>query len=266
MQQLDQLLANLVINARDAIETTGTITISTYQEKVSKIPPSSFGEVRPGVYVVLEVSDTGHGMDEDTIQRIFEPFFTTKSAEKGTGLGLSIVYGLVQQHNGFIQVLSEIGKGTTFKIFFPISMETLSSKNDEKKIPQMSMGAGTILLVEDENEILQVLASRLREQGYTVLGFNHPVVSLEFVREKKPVIDVLLTDFIMPELNGIELYRKLQRFYPSLKCILMSGHIDKKLDERELEALNIHFLQKPVRAHQIAQIIQEMLKEGNKAT
>jgi PAS domain S-box-containing protein len=223
--QIEQVLINLALNARDAMPGGGTLLIET-QNVVFDGHAAGAAGVLPGAYVRLTVSDTGCGMDERTKSRIFEPFFTTKQDGRGTGLGLSMTYGIVQHHAGAIQVESELGRGSTFKLYLPQSPRAADDAAPEPR-EQSLRGSGTVLLVEDDDSVRAFAARVLRSGGYRVLEACSAVQVFQDVLRTKPVVDAVLTDVIMPETNGYELARRMRETYPGAKVLYMSGYTDQ---------------------------------------
>ena len=208
----------------------------------------------------LSLSDTGCGMDKEMIERIFEPFFTTKEVGKGTGLGLSTVYGVVTQNNGFIDVYSEPGQGTTFTIHLPRYVDTPEQAQTENtKTPTNILGYETILLVEDEPGILSMIALLLEKQGYTVLATNTPSQALRIAREYRDEIHLLLTDVIMPEMNGLDLAKQMTALHPSIKHLFMSGYTADIIAHHGVLEEGVYFIPKPFSAQSLATQIREAL-------
>ncbi len=222
--QLDQILANLCVNARDAIDDVGEVTITTTNFRVDESFRVGHPSRAPGDYVALSVSDTGHGMDRETLSHIFEPFFTTKEPGRGTGLGLSTVYGAVKQNHGFIDVSSVPGQGTTYTILFPRHEGPLVSMSRDEGPTSSPRGHETILVAEDEISYLKTTTMKLEELGYAVLPANSPREALRIAEEYDGVIHLLLTDVVMPDINGKELAGMLTARFPNLKVVYMSGY------------------------------------------
>jgi PAS domain S-box-containing protein len=243
--QIDQVLANLCVNARDAISGNGSITITTSQIVIDERRHGKFGEITPGDYVLLSITDTGCGMDTETMGRLFEPFFTTKSAGEGTGLGLATVFGIVKQNKGFIEVESAPGHGTTFTIGLPKHLFEIQSDGAKKPRQAAVSGSGTILLVEDEAAILQMAAAMLERLGYRVIPTTKPGEALDIVSSSGEKIDLLITDVIMPEMNGRDLVARCQAIRPELKCLYMSGYTADVIASHGVLPTDVHFLQKP---------------------
>lgn len=252
--QIEQVLANLVVNARDAIVGEGRITVRTRNMSLSTddIEVRSSG-VPPGDYVVCEIEDTGAGIAPELLGRVFEPFFTTKDQIKGTGLGLSIVYGLVLQHGGRIRCDSEPGRGTSFRMFFPRTDEAplAADEADEPAVPA-SRGAGTILLVEDDEAVRRLACHVLDERGYRVLEADSGPAALELADRHEGAIDLLLTDVMMPRMDGRELFERLAVRQPGLRAVFMSGYA-------EIELTRGRFLAKPFAADELVAAVHEAL-------
>ncbi len=257
--QIDQVLTNLAVNARDAISGVGRITIKTCDVTFDSEFCESHTGASPGVYVLLAVSDTGCGMDEKTIQNVFEPFFTTKGLGIGTGLGLSTVYGIVQQNKGFINVYSELGVGTTFKIYFPHHAATRDSAKDLLTHQKVRMGCETILLVEDEEAILQMASTMLTKLGYHVISASSPAEAIQLAEGFNGSIDLLLTDMIMPGLSGYELSKKMLATHTKMKCVFMSGYTADAINNENIVDDGIHFIQKPFSISELSAKLREAL-------
>jgi CheY-like chemotaxis protein len=215
---------NLVVNARDAMPQGGRLTIESANVQLDEDYARQHSPLMPGPYVLLAVSDTGIGMDAETRGRIFEPFFTTKEVGKGTGLGLSTVYGVVAQSNGHIWVYSELGHGTTFKIYLPRTREAYNVEQPSADSAPLLRGTETILLVEDEEALRELTYNLLSDSGYTVLKAEHPDVAIKIAREHSGTIDLLLTDVVMPGMSGPALAENLAPIRPEMKVICMSGY------------------------------------------
>jgi len=222
--QIEQVIMNLVVNARDAMPQGGRLTIESANVQLDEDYARQHSPLMPGPYVLLAVSDTGIGMDAETQGRIFEPFFTTKEVGKGTGLGLSTVYGVVAQSNGHIWVYSELGHGTTFKIYLPRTREAYNVEQPSADSAPLLRGTETILLVEDEEALRELTYNLLSDSGYTVLKAEHPDVAIKIAREHSGTIDLLLTDVVMPGMSGPALAENLAPIRPEMKVICMSGY------------------------------------------
>ena len=243
--QIDQILANLTVNARDAISDTGKLTIETCAVTIDETYRSNHLEAIPGEYVMLAVSDNGSGMSQETLSHLFEPFFTTKEMGKGTGLGLATVYGIVKQNSGIINVYSEPGQGTTFKIYLP----KYNAKSDQKPASdvanQATHGLETILLVEDEAMILQMSKMMAEKHGYNVLPARTPGEAIRWAKEYPGKIHLLITDVVMPEMNGRDLARTISPLLPRLKRLFMSGYTANVIAHHGVLDEGVNFIQKP---------------------
>lgn len=243
--QIDQLLANLCVNARDAISGAGTIVISTLRIEIDAASVVKYPEAQPGRYAVVEVQDTGCGVPSEHLDNIFEPFFTTKASQGGTGLGLATVYGIVKQNGGFIDVASTVGKGATFRLHLPCEETGQISAAEPVKAGAPTDATATILLVEDEMAVRKIFVRWLRRAGYTTLEAATPSEALEIVEAFKGDIDLLLTDVILPGMNGRELADRIVADKPELKIIYMSGYAADKIDKHHVLTGSVKFLSKP---------------------
>lgn len=243
--QINQILTNLCLNARSAIKDVGTITIQTANSILNKQFCSTHQGSEPGEYVLLTVTDMGSGMSKETLSRIFEPFFTTKGLGEGTGLGLAMVYGAVKQNRGFITVWSELGIGTTFDVYLPRFVDNEIPQPFNPKISGRQSGNETILVVEDEAAILDIISRVLTQQGYTVLSTNSPADSILLAQAYPKEIHLLLTDVVMPEMNGKDLANILILSNPDMKCLYMSGYTADIIADRGVLDDGVHFIQKP---------------------
>ncbi|HAS82765.1 MAG TPA: hybrid sensor histidine kinase/response regulator, partial [Verrucomicrobia bacterium] len=258
--QVDQIMANLCVNARDAIRDTGRITIETQWVALDAAYCTAHDGAVPGEYIMLAVSDTGCGMDKATQANIFDPFFTTKPVGEGTGLGLSTVYGIVKQNHGYITVYSEVGEGTTFKVFLPLHSSAPADVVEEVQVaPSDSHGKQTVMVVEDEPAILSLAAGKLRSVGYTVLPAGTPAEALRMAHEHGQPIHLLLTDVVMPEMNGQDLAGKLKLMHPELRCIFMSGYTANVIAHHGVLDDGVHFLQKPFTMKALAHSVADAL-------
>jgi CheY-like chemotaxis protein len=264
--QFQQTVLNLCVNARDAMPGKGTLTLAS-----SRISGSALSERFAGkkaeTYVALSVKDTGSGMDEQTKARMYEPFFTTKPQGKGTGLGLAVVYGIVQSHEGFIDVQSCPNQGTTFTLFFPVPEKNSPAENisliEQKE--ELCGGKETILLVEDEVGLLEILADFVSQYGYRVLQARNGVEGLQVFQEHRDEIDIVLSDIGMPKLSGDEMLRRIVEICPGTKVVLASGYFDQ--DQKEtMENLGAKaFIQKPYRPEFVLGTIRTVL-DGTERT
>ncbi|MBF0544601.1 MAG: PAS domain S-box protein [Candidatus Riflebacteria bacterium] len=257
--QIDQILANLCVNSRDAIPGVGKIVIETGNETFDEVACASHTDSTPGEYVRLTVSDNGHGMDEETLSHIFEPFFTTKVLGKGTGLGLATVYGAVKQNNGFIDVRSKPGQGTIFSIYLPRHLDR-SRKMDTEVKQQMSLWSNeTILVVEDEPSLLELITLTLERQGYTVIPAGTPTEAIRLVTKHAGEIHLLLTDVIMPEMNGWNLEKNIRSLFPRIKSLFISGYPADTITSHGVIADGCNFLQKPFLPEKLNGRVREVL-------
>ena len=259
--QIEQLLANLCVNARDAIRDTGKITVETGAVTFDETYCATHVGSVPGEYVLLAVSDNGCGMDPETLSHLFEPFFTTKEAGKGTGLGLSTVYGMVKQNKGFIDVISQPDQGTTFKIYLPRHAPEAGRTVKTDESPPAALGHETILLVEDEPMILDIAVKILQRQGYTVMAAATPGEAIRLAREHAGEIHLLMTDVVMPEMNGKEMAKNLLSLYPNLKRLFMSGYTADVIAHHGVLDEGVQFLQKPFSVQTLAAKVREVLDE-----
>ena len=256
--QMAQILANLAVNARDAIADTGVITIETSNVVLDEEYCKAYARAVPGEYVLLSFSDTGAGMDSELLTHIFEPFYTTKSEGKGTGLGLSTVFGIVQQYSGFIHTYSEPGLGTTFRIYLPrfTGEAPAPVKQAEARISQ---GSETVLLVEDEKQLLEITQKILKRFGYNVIAANTPSEACQLAMSYPDRIHLLLTDVVMPEMNGKELKGKIETVKPDIKTLFMSGYTANAIVHRGVLEKGTPFLNKPFTINDLTSKVREVL-------
>ena len=262
--QFEQILVNLVVNARDAILDNGKITIETQNAALDAEYARQYEGVPAGDYVMLAVSDTGMGIEEATQLHIFEPFFTTKEKGRGTGLGLATVYGIIKQAGGHIWLYSELGLGTTFKIFLPVTAEAASAGPVPRPAPQQWSGSETVLLVEDESAVRAAGVNTLRKRGYTVLEAANGEEALRLVQGREQEIALLVTDVIMPQMSGKELADRLQRLHPRLKVLFASGYTENTIVHHGVLEPGIAFLPKPFTPGVLAQKVREILDVGSR--
>ena len=259
--QLYQVLLNLCVNARDAMPKGGVLTIITRMVSVVSLRNQHPDAAASG-YVCIEVSDTGEGMSEEIERRIFEPFFTTKGIGKGTGLGLSVVFGIVQAHKGYIDVESELGKGTTFRLYLPASQVAAPiSVKDEQTVEEIPGGTETLLVVEDEEMLLMSLQMVLIEKGYKVISAGDGFTALKIYQEKKDEISLVLTDLGLPNISGLEVCRKIKKINPKERMIVATGFLDPEMKSEFLKARIQHFLYKPYDLKQVLKVIREVIDE-----
>lgn len=259
--QVDQILANLCVNSRDAIKTAGRITIETENVTLNREYCDTHVGYIAGDYVLLSVSDDGCGMDKDTLSHLFEPFFTTKEIGSGTGLGLATIYGIVKQNSGFINVYSEPGYGATFKIYLPRYLGAEKQKPDEAQQASPKKGQGVILLVEDEPTLLNLGQLMLEKLGYTVLPADSPGKGLQLTQEHAGKIDLLITDVVMPEMNGRDLALMVTALQPKIKQLFMSGYTADVIVHSGVLDAGIAFIQKPFSLQELSEKISSILEE-----
>ena len=258
--QIDQILTNLCVNARDAIVDTGKITIETGNTVFDEDYCSVHAGYMPGEYSILAVSDNGCGMDEETQSHLFEPFFTTKEMGRGTGLGLATVYGVVKQNNGFINVYSEPGQGTTFNIYLPRHRAQKPPLSEQRLDKPGERGHETVLLVEDEPAILEMTTRMLERLGYNVLAAGTPGEAVRLAQNYSGRIDMLLTDVVMPEMNGRDLAKNLLSIYPDIRRLFMSGYTASVIAHHGVLDKGVHFIHKPFSMRALGEKLREALE------
>ncbi|MDY6823937.1 MAG: response regulator [Thermodesulfobacteriota bacterium] len=244
--QIEQILMNLCVNAQDAMPKGGELTISAENGTIDRQFATHHPGAVPGTYVMLSVADTGCGMDKETQDNVFDPFFTTKEDGKGTGLGLSTVYGIVKQHKGHITLNSIPGTGTVLTAYFPKAEEQDMTHEPGSDLPEKPAGQGeTILVVEDDSAVRELIKNILSKYGYRVIAVDDPSDCITMIQRDRPIINLLLTDVVMPSMNGTRLYAALAGLLPELKVIYMSGYEDKELQQQGVPDTNAAFLKKP---------------------
>jgi nitrogen-specific signal transduction histidine kinase len=253
--QLHQILLNLCVNARDAMPNGGVLTLKTRMESAGSLRVSHM-DADADSYVCLEVSDTGEGMAEETRKRIFEPFFTTKGIGKGTGLGLAVVFGIIQTHKGFIDVESELGTGTTFRIYLPVTdvVKPVNEK-EEELLEEIQGGTETLLVVEDEEMLAIPLQMALVDKGYKVLVAGDGFAALKIYQERKNDIALVLTDLGLPTISGLEVCNQIKQINPNVRVILATGFLDPEVKAKFLKAGIEHFLYKP---YDLSKVLKEI--------
>jgi PAS domain S-box-containing protein len=257
--QIEQVIMNLAVNARDAMPTGGKLTIETANVHLDEAYAQAHHAVVPGLYVMLAMSDSGSGMDAETKSRIFEPFFTTKELGKGTGLGLATVYGIVKQSGGNIWIYSEVGQGTTFKIYLPRVAGDVEPIKSEA-LPALHLpGSETILVVEDNDNLREVICKTLGKQGYVVLEAANGKDALQIFDNRTWPIDLLLVDVVLPQMSGAEVVKRLQEFDPNLKVLYMSGYTNNAIVHHGVLDTDVAFLQKPFKGTALLLKIRDVL-------
>ena len=254
----NQILTNLIINARDSIYGTGVITVKAKETILTNKFCSEHPGSTPGYYIQLSISDTGCGMGDDVLQKIFDPFFTTKGIGKGTGLGLSMVFGLVKQNNGYIDVISKPEEGSTFNLYFPqvqLEKKQILQFNDKGLVH----GNETILVVEDERSLLDITITMLTTAGYSVLSAQGPFAGIQLAEKHKGPIHLLLTDIVMPKMNGVELGENLLKIKPEIKVLYMSGYPKEHFSQLKLHNMSVQLLKKPFSTYQLTKMVREAL-------
>lgn len=259
--QIEQVLINLATNARDAMQNGGVMTIETKQVKLGKKYVEKHGHGEPGDYAIISFTDTGTGIDEKTRERIFEPFFTTKEVGKGTGLGLSIVYGIVKQHNGYINVESGPGKGTRFDIYLPLAKSPEIEEKKKTAGPTPARGTETILMAEDDLELRNITRSILEEFGYKVIEAIDGEDAIKRFMENKATIELLLIDGVMPKKNGMEVYEEIRKIKSDVKALLLSGYTGDSLHAKGILEGGLNFISKPISPQELMKKIREVIDE-----
>ena len=256
---LDQVVMNLVVNAREAMPEGGVLTLQVQNASPDEAFCARYPFVKPGDYVRLSIIDTGVGMEPCALQRIFEPFFTTK--EGGTGLGLAVVYGVVKQHKGYIIASSEVGKGSRFDIYFPMHLEWVSDEGVEAPETAVAKGNETLLMAEDELEIRTMLKTFLEGLGYEVLVAQDGQEALQVFSSHQDRIDLVILDAVMPRLSGPKVYEQMRSIRPALPCILLTGYGDEMIKKHSAEGLEIQVLRKPVTFEELGRKIRDILDQ-----
>lgn len=258
--QVDQILANLCVNARDAINGVGRVTIETDNQIFNEEYCKNHAGATPGSYVKMALSDTGAGMDQETMDNLFEPFFTTKDVGQGSGLGLATVYGIVKQNDGFIDVDSQAGVGTTFKIFFPRHIEPITKSQRHLPDHPVQTGSETILVVEDESAILAMTKIMLERLGYRVLAAVTPDEAIQITKRlNEDEVQLLITDVVMPQMNGRQLAEKLSEKFQHLKCLYMSGYTADVIAHHGVKDEGVEFIDKPFSRQDLAAKVRDVL-------
>ena len=260
--QIEQVVLNLATNAREAMPAGGRVQVSLDVQTLGPEACELLGSPEPGRHVMLRVTDSGLGMDDETRERIFEPFFTTKGIRLGTGLGLATVYGIVRQSGGGIRVQSELGSGTTFEICLPLEEQAEASAPEPMSVPTGMPSKATILVAEDEPLVASIVKSTLRAHGFTVLFGENGERALEVAAAHDGPIDLLFTDVVMPKMDGVELARRMQETYPGTRVLYSSGYTNSALLKRGALIEGVDLLQKPYTPATLVERIREKLEEG----
>jgi CheY-like chemotaxis protein len=259
--QIQQVLMNLAVNARDAMPQGGRLTIETRHVTLDETYRQTHGDTQPGQYSMLAVIDTGVGMEAATKARIFDPFFTTKGPGKGTGLGMAVVHGVVKQSGGQIEVYSEPGKGTAFKVYFPLARDALAVGKPAPGVLQMPTGTETILLVEDEAAVRALSRHILQSCGYTILEAEDGREAVQVAQNYQGDIQLVVTDVVMPYLGGRQLAERLEAMRPGLKILFLSGYTDDAVVRHGILEADVAFLQKPFTPNALAQKVRNVLDD-----
>jgi CheY-like chemotaxis protein len=257
--QIEQVVMNLALNARDAMPHGGKLTVETSNVTLDGRYAREHQSVEPGKYVMLAVSDTGEGMTLETQARIFEPFYTTKEVGKGTGLGLSMVYGIVKQSGGYIWVYSEPGRGSSFKIYFPRMDARAEVLEPEKHVTKVQRGTETILLVEDDEQLRELSSSVLTNCGYNVLAASSPEQGLSICKMNADRIRLLVTDVVMPRMNGRQLAEQVLKLQPEMKVLYISGYTNNAIGHYGVLDPGLWFLAKPFTLSDLVAKVREVL-------
>jgi CheY-like chemotaxis protein len=255
---MEQVLMNLAVNARDAMPRGGIVIIETADVELDESYVSDHEGVIPGSYVMLAVTDTGEGMSPEVQAQIFGPFFTTKKTGEGTGLGLSTVYGIVKQMSGHIDVFSEQGKGSVFRVFFPVCREDAEAKAQAEAFV-MPRGAETVLIAEDDDAIRKLLVDILEPLGYRVITADSGMEALRVAETAGGGVDILLTDVVMPGMSGKELAQRFQTIDPGIKVLFMSGYTEEVIIRHGVEQAGVSFIQKPLIPNKLVRKLREVL-------
>jgi len=256
--QIEQIVMNLAVNARDAMPDGGRLAIQTANVLVDEAFAAQHPGVEPGPHVLMSVSDSGIGMDRDTLSRLFEPFFTTKQRGKGTGLGLPMVYGIVKQWGGLISVYSEPGHGASFKIFLPSASASVGPRHETLPLASLA-GTETILVAEDQPEVRSIIRAILSRHGYTVVTAPDGEAALKVLAEDSGKFDLLLTDVVMPAMGGAELARRIATIAPRIRVLYASGYTDDAVFRQGVVDHGVFFLQKPFSSTTLLTKVREVL-------
>ena len=260
--QIEQVIMNLLVNARDAMPNGGEIIIETAEVQLDRHYVNKYHEIKPGQYILMVISDTGEGMDEEVLSKIFDPFFTTKEHGKGTGLGLSTVYGIVKQHDGYIYAYSEKGKGTTFKIYLPVSKKSTEERENKSTIKALPQGNETILIVDDNASIRQLIVEILKPLRYNCIQATSGKDAINLLRKYGGEVHLLLTDVVMPSMSGRELAEIIREERPEMKVIFMSGYTENIIAHHGVLEQGINYISKPITPVRLTQKIRSVLHDN----
>jgi len=264
---LEQVIVNLAVNARDAMPNGGNLTIKTENVRLTESESKIVRHSHTGNFLCLSIEDSGHGIPAELLDEIFEPFFTTKEAGRGTGLGLAVVYGIVKKHNGWINVYSEIGRGTVMKIYFPASHKPLAESTAPVAVTMTLRGhSEKILVVEDNPEVLKFTAAVLRQEGYIPLPASSAVHALEQLEAEATPVDMIISDVVLPDLNGLQMVEKIHAFYGPIPVIFCSGYSEEKIMHSIKSNPNYHFIQKPFPVQTLLDMVYQMLHQDSGKT
>ena len=256
--QLEQIMMNLVTNARDAMPGGGYLYVETQRVGLDEVTAKAHDVRKPGMYALILVTDSGMGMDQQTQERIFDPFFTTKDVGKGTGLGLAMVYGIIKQHNGFIEVESEVGRGTTIKIYLPVA-QGAAEEIQPGDLPAVKRGTETVLVAEDDEPVRDFITTILTQFGYSVIQAENGEDAVKKFMANRDAIKLLLLDVMMPKKNGKEVYDKIRIFEPDIRTLFISGHSAEIMSQKGLLKNGLNFLSKPVPMNDLLRKVREIL-------
>ena len=260
--QIEQIIMNLIVNAKDAMPGGGEIIIETAEIRLDEHYVNKHIEIKPGQYVLMTISDTGEGMDNDVLSKIFDPFFTTKELGKGTGLGLATVYGIVKQHDGYIYAYSEKNRGTTFKIYLPACKKTAEETENESTTNALLQGNETILIVDDNTSICQLIVETLKPLGYNCLQAASGKDAIEILRKYRGEVHLLITDVVMPAMSGRELAETIRKERPEIKVIFMSGYTENIIVHHGVLEPGINYISKPFTPVRLTQKIRSVLHDN----
>ena len=261
--QIEQVIMNLIVNARDAMPDGGEIIIETAEVQLGQRYVEKHQEIKPGQYVLIAISDTGEGMDEEVLPKIFDPFFTTKEQGKGTGLGLATVYGIVKQHGGYIYAYSEKGRGTTFKIYLPLCKKTAEDKESKSEAMVCPQGNETVLIVDDNASICQLIVETLKPLGYNCLLATSGKDAINVLHKYRGKVHLLITDVVMPGMSGRELAEIIKRERPEIKVIFMSGYTENIIVHHGVLEQGINYISKPITPATLSQKIRSVLNDDS---